>query len=82
MLITASPQHNSLPSLTCHAFCPPPHHAQIPVPSNWECHGHGTPIYTNVVYPIPVNPPFVPEDNPTGTYWRRFDFAGQLEGHK
>jgi hypothetical protein len=20
---------------------------QIPVPSNWECYGHGTPIYTN-----------------------------------
>ncbi|GLI68193.1 hypothetical protein VaNZ11_012533 [Volvox africanus] len=42
---------------------------QIPVPLNWECAGHGTPIYTNFVYPIPLDPPFVPAlDNPTGCY--------------
>jgi hypothetical protein len=46
---------------------------QIPVPGNWECHGHGTPIYTNYVYPIPVDPPFVPERNPTGCYRHSFD---------
>lgn len=41
---------------------------QIPVPSNWELQGYGTPIYTNFVYPIPVNPPYVPDANPTGCY--------------
>ncbi|GIL52349.1 hypothetical protein Vafri_8240 [Volvox africanus] len=42
---------------------------QIPVPLNWECAGQGTPIYTNFVYPIPLDPPFVPAlDNPTGCY--------------
>lgn len=46
---------------------------QITVPGNWECHGHGTPIYTNFVYPIPVNPPWVPADNPTGCYRHTFD---------
>ncbi|KAL3622626.1 hypothetical protein CASFOL_034037 [Castilleja foliolosa] len=42
--------------------------ATIPVPSNWQMHGFDVPIYTNVVYPFPLNPPKVPEDNPTGCY--------------
>lgn len=40
----------------------------IPVPSNWQMQGYDIPIYTNVTYPIPVNPPFVPDNNPTGCY--------------
>lgn len=40
------------------------------VPSNWQTAGYDQPIYTNVKYPIPVNPPFVPQDNPTGCYSR------------
>ncbi|PNH12217.1 Beta-galactosidase [Tetrabaena socialis] len=49
---------------------------KIPVPSNWECSGHGTPIYTNFVYPIPLEPPFVPlDDNPTGCYRHTFVLA-------
>lgn len=31
----------------------------IPVPSNWEIEGYDTPIYTNIVYPFPKNPPYV-----------------------
>ena len=46
---------------------------QIHVPSSWECEGHGTPIYTNHVYPVPVNPPLAPPANPTGLYRHRFD---------
>jgi len=38
------------------------------VPSNWECQGHGQPIYTNFQYPFPLTPPVVPEANPTGCY--------------
>ena len=41
---------------------------QIQVPSNWQLAGYDAPIYTNVQYPIPVNPPFVPHENPTGCY--------------
>ncbi|CAK7193232.1 Beta-galactosidase [Commensalibacter sp. Nvir] len=48
-------------------------HKTIPVPSNWQMHGYDTPIYTNVTYPIPVNPPFVPKHNPTGCYSLVFD---------
>jgi beta-galactosidase len=56
--------------------CPCTLPLQIPVPIHWECHGHGTPIYTNYVYPIPVDPPFVPDANPTGCYRHSFDVQG------
>lgn len=45
----------------------------IDVPSNWQMAGYDAPIYTNVTYPIPVNPPFVPTDNPTGCYSLTFN---------
>ena len=35
--------------------------------------GHGRPAYTNVRYPFPVDPPHVPDENPTGEYRRTFD---------
>lgn len=44
----------------------------LPVPSNWQMNGYGYPWYTNVQYPIPLNPPYVPSDNPTGSYRRTF----------
>ncbi len=47
--------------------------ATIPVPSSWEMQGYGTPIYTNIVYPFPANPPYIPhDDNPVGSYVRTF----------
>ncbi|KES17473.1 Beta-galactosidase/beta-glucuronidase [Gilliamella apicola SCGC AB-598-I20] len=45
----------------------------IPVPSNWQFHGYDAPVYTNIRYPFPYNPPFVPENNPTGCYSRYFN---------
>ena len=45
----------------------------MPVPSNWQMQGFDTPIYTNVTYPIPVTPPYVPAENPTGCYSLTFD---------
>ncbi|WP_342321841.1 beta-galactosidase [Kosakonia sp. BYX6] len=47
----------------------------MPVPSNWQMQGFDTPIYTNVTYPIPVNPPFVPQQNPTGCYSLTFEMS-------
>lgn len=44
---------------------------KILVPSNWQLHGYDKPGYINVNYPHPVDPPYVPEDNPCGIY-RRF----------
>ncbi|MBE3001278.1 DUF4981 domain-containing protein [Nocardiopsis sp. HNM0947] len=46
---------------------------EFPVPSHWQLHGYGAPAYTNVHYPFPVDPPFVPDENPTGEYRRTFD---------
>lgn len=45
---------------------------QLRVPGHWQLQGHGKPWYTNVQYPIPVCPPHVPTENPTGTYRRTF----------
>jgi len=42
--------------------------AQIEVPGHWQLQGHGSPAYTNVNYPFPVDPPNVPDENPTGEY--------------
>ena len=44
----------------------------ITVPSNWQMQGFDKPIYCNVKYPFPVNPPEVPSDNPTGCYRKTF----------
>ncbi|KAI5366424.1 Putative Beta galactosidase small chain/ domain 5, glycoside hydrolase, family 2 [Septoria linicola] len=44
----------------------------IAVPSHWQLQGHGRPQYTNVIYPFPVCPPFVPTENPTGSYKKHF----------
>ncbi|WP_369692150.1 sugar-binding domain-containing protein [Formosa haliotis] len=48
----------------------------IQVPSNWELQGFDTPIYTNIVYPFPKNPPFIDGDyNPVGSYRTTFEVA-------
>ena len=44
----------------------------INVPGHWQFQGCGKPHYTNVQYPFPVNPPYVPSENPTGCYFRKF----------
>ncbi len=44
----------------------------LPVPSNWQMHGYDVPHYTNVNYPIPFDPPYVPDENPVGCYRRTF----------
>ena len=46
---------------------------KLNVPRSWQTmldRGYDTPNYVNVVYPIPVDPPFVPDDNPCGLYSR------------
>lgn len=46
---------------------------QIKVPSCWQLSGYDQMHYTDVLYPFPINPPFVPDENPTGLYYRQFD---------
>ncbi|XP_027114160.1 uncharacterized protein LOC113760377 [Coffea eugenioides] len=54
----------------------------IPVPSNWQMHGFDRPIYTNVMYPFPLNPPKVPEENPCGCYRTYFLLPREWEGRR
>ncbi len=56
---------------------------EIPVPSNWQMHGYGRPIYLNVRYPYPVDPPFMPHDyNPVGSYRRDFKINDPWNGRQ
>ena len=49
--------------------------SKIPVPSNWQLHGYDKPQYTNICYPIPFDPPYVPDDVPVGVYGRDYVYA-------
>lgn len=64
---------------------------EIPVPSNWEMYGYGTPIYTNITYPHRNNPPFIQakkgytilnEPNPVGSYRRDFNIPDDWKGNE
>jgi len=51
----------------------------FPVPGNWEINGYGTPIYTNIIFPFPANPPYIPhDDNPVGSYVREFELSANF----
>lgn len=53
----------------------------IQVPGSWELQGFDAPIYTDVSYPFPANPPFVPADyNPVGAYVREFTVPADWNG--
>jgi len=52
----------------------------IAVPSNWELKGFGIPIYTNITYPHPRNPPFIGPNNPVGTYRKEFTIPDNWNG--
>ncbi|WKR20283.1 glycoside hydrolase family 2 TIM barrel-domain containing protein [Actinomyces israelii] len=51
----------------------------VPVPSSWQHLGYDRHQYTNVRYPIPLDPPRVPQDNPCGVYLRDFEHTAVLE---
>lgn len=56
---------------------------EIPVPSNWEMQGYGIPIYSNVAYPHPANPPYIPHDNnPVGSYRTDFEIPEGWAGRQ
>ncbi len=69
--------------------------SDIPVPSNWQMHGFGIPLYTNIRYPFKMNPPRVmdepaerfsnyPEDsrNAVGSYKKFFNLPASWAAHK
>jgi beta-galactosidase len=55
----------------------------IRVPANWQEYGYGRPIYTNMRYPFPPNPPHIPHDyNPVGSYRRVFEIPASWDGRE
>ncbi len=67
----------------------------IPVPSNWQMHGYGIPLYTNITYPFKKDPPFVMGEpdpsythaplenrNPVGSYRKTFEVPGSWDGRQ
>ena len=54
----------------------------IPVPSVWQRHGYDRQQYTNVRFPFPYDPPFVPVDDPCGLYRLRFRHPRREDGSR
>ncbi|MFH2068077.1 MAG: glycoside hydrolase family 2 TIM barrel-domain containing protein [Candidatus Omnitrophota bacterium] len=54
----------------------------IPVPSHWQMHGYGRPHYSNSNYPFPIDPPYVPDENPVGIYRRTFTLPASWKGRR
>ena len=59
---------------------------EIPVPSNWQLHGYGIPIYTNVKYPYSVQKENIPSIdhnyNPVGSYRMEFNIPDNWKGRE
>ena len=50
----------------------------IPVPKCWQTQlgkGYDVPLYSNLFYPFPLDPPYVPDENPAGHYNRKFNIT-------
>ena len=59
--------------------------ADIKVPGNWEVQGFGIPVYVNTDFEFMTwnpKPPFIPEENPTGVYFRTFEVPEAWEGRQ
>lgn len=56
----------------------------IPVPANWQMHGFGQPIYTNINYPFDKNPPKIDgiNGNSVGSYIRTFTVSENWDGRE
>lgn len=55
----------------------------IPVPSNWQLHGYGKPIYLNTRYPFKKDPPNIQNDyNPVGCYRETFSIPEHWKGRE
>ncbi len=55
---------------------------EINVPSVWQMSGYDSHQYTNIRYPFPFDPPYVPQDIPCGAYVYKFDYVSDSEAPK
>lgn len=55
----------------------------MPVPGNWEFNGYGIPMYVNIGFGFPKNPPYIDrEDSPSGAYRHEFNIPDNWDGRK
>ena len=54
----------------------------VDVPGVWQNYGYDCHQYTNVRYPIPVDPPYVPQENPCGAYICSFNYSKNEDAPK
>ena len=55
---------------------------EIQVPSVWQMAGYDTHQYTNIRYPFPFDPPYVPQDIPCGAYVHTFEYSRDEKASK
>ena len=55
---------------------------EIQVPSVWQMAGYDTHQYTNIRYPFPFDPPYVPQDIPCGAYVHNFEYSRDKKASK
>ena len=55
---------------------------EIQVPSVWQMAGYDTHQYTNIRYPFPFDPPYVPQDIPCGAYVHNFEYRRDEKASK
>lgn len=55
---------------------------EVPVPGMWQNYGYDNHQYTNFRYPFPVDPPYVPQDNPCATYIHKFFYQKDANAPK
>ena len=55
---------------------------EIRVPSVWQMAGYDTHQYTNIRYPFPFDPPYVPQDIPCGAYVHNFEYSRDEKASK
>jgi len=55
---------------------------RVEVPGMWQLQGYGKPHYTDLHYPFPADPPYVPSDNPTGCYRKSFHIPQIWDGRQ
>ncbi len=55
---------------------------QVTVPGVWQMDGYDTHQYTNIRYPFPFDPPYVPQDIPCGAYVHNFEYHREKKAPK
>ena len=55
---------------------------QVTVPAVWQMDGYDTHQYTNIRYPFPFDPPYVPQDIPCGAYVHNFEYHREKKAPK